>query len=169
MPNFILKFCFQVQGELKRKWRSVCLNCHLSRARHFSNNFTSRNGSEHNMQFHRNSRAQSILQSETTMLWGAWNICRFNPPARPPGVKTVCTFYCGDASFHRSASSAWIRCLRRRWVHFLSAGFMFAALNKNLVSCLNRSFWLRLQVWVGYRVTCLNVLQMSQNVGCSEL
>uniref|UniRef100_A0A1A8PL19 Vasoactive intestinal peptide receptor 2 n=1 Tax=Nothobranchius rachovii TaxID=451742 RepID=A0A1A8PL19_9TELE len=64
-------YCFlnsEVQGELKRKWRSVCLNCHLSRVQHFSSNFASRNGSEHMMQFHRNSRAQSILQSETTVL-----------------------------------------------------------------------------------------------------
>lgn len=81
MPNFILKFSFQVQGELKRKWRSIFMNCYLSRARHSSNNFTSRNGSEHAMQFHRNSRAQSILQSETTMLWGVQNIHRFTPPA----------------------------------------------------------------------------------------
>ncbi|XP_007552037.2 PREDICTED: vasoactive intestinal polypeptide receptor 2 [Poecilia mexicana] len=64
-------YCFlnsEVQGELKRKWRSMCLNCHLSRARHFSNNFASRNGSEQMMQFQRSSRAQSILQSETTVL-----------------------------------------------------------------------------------------------------
>uniref|UniRef100_A0A8C7Z1L8 Vasoactive intestinal peptide receptor 2 n=1 Tax=Oryzias sinensis TaxID=183150 RepID=A0A8C7Z1L8_9TELE len=64
-------YCFlnsEVQGELRRKWRSMCLNCRLSRAPHFSSTFTSRNGSEHMMQFHRNSRAQSILQSETTML-----------------------------------------------------------------------------------------------------
>ncbi|XP_023821167.1 vasoactive intestinal polypeptide receptor 2-like isoform X1 [Oryzias latipes] len=64
-------YCFlnsEVQGELRRKWRSMCLNCRLSRTPHFSSTFTSRNGSEHMMQFHRNSRAQSILQSETTML-----------------------------------------------------------------------------------------------------
>uniref|UniRef100_A0A3P9Q3T6 Vasoactive intestinal peptide receptor 2 n=1 Tax=Poecilia reticulata TaxID=8081 RepID=A0A3P9Q3T6_POERE len=64
-------YCFlnsEVQGELKRKWRSMCLNCHLSRARHFSNTFASRNGSEQMMQFQRSSRAQSILQSETTVL-----------------------------------------------------------------------------------------------------
>uniref|UniRef100_A0A3B3VS77 Vasoactive intestinal peptide receptor 2 n=1 Tax=Poecilia latipinna TaxID=48699 RepID=A0A3B3VS77_9TELE len=64
-------YCFlnsEVQGELKRKWRSMCLNCHLSRARDFSNNFASRNGSEQMMQFQRSSRAQSILQSETTVL-----------------------------------------------------------------------------------------------------
>uniref|UniRef100_A0A3Q2TLX2 Vasoactive intestinal peptide receptor 2 n=1 Tax=Fundulus heteroclitus TaxID=8078 RepID=A0A3Q2TLX2_FUNHE len=64
-------YCFlnsEVQGELKRKWRSVCLNCHLSRARHFNSNFASRNGSEQTTQFQRRSRAQSILQSETTVL-----------------------------------------------------------------------------------------------------
>ncbi|KAI3374197.1 hypothetical protein L3Q82_006062 [Scortum barcoo] len=64
-------YCFlnsEVQGELKRKWRSVCLNCRLSRDHHLNSAFTSRNGSEHMMQFHRNSRTQSILQSETTVL-----------------------------------------------------------------------------------------------------
>uniref|UniRef100_A0A3Q3LYJ1 Vasoactive intestinal peptide receptor 2 n=1 Tax=Mastacembelus armatus TaxID=205130 RepID=A0A3Q3LYJ1_9TELE len=64
-------YCFlnsEVQGELKRKWRSVCLNCHLNKDRHFNSNFPSRNGSEHMVQFHRNSRTQSILQSETSVL-----------------------------------------------------------------------------------------------------
>ncbi|MEQ2198345.1 hypothetical protein XENOCAPTIV_011542, partial [Xenoophorus captivus] len=64
-------YCFlnsEVQGELKRKWRSMCLNCHLSRAHHFNNNFTSRNGSEQMTQFQHTSRDQSILQSETTIL-----------------------------------------------------------------------------------------------------
>ncbi|KAM9350121.1 vasoactive intestinal polypeptide receptor 2 [Symphorus nematophorus] len=64
-------YCFlnsEVQGELKRKWRSICLNCHLSRGRHLNSTFASRNGSEHMAQFHRNSRTQSILQSETTVL-----------------------------------------------------------------------------------------------------
>uniref|UniRef100_A0A8D3C2L8 Vasoactive intestinal peptide receptor 2 n=1 Tax=Scophthalmus maximus TaxID=52904 RepID=A0A8D3C2L8_SCOMX len=64
-------YCFlntEVQGELKRKWRSMCLNCRLSRGRHFSSRFASRNGSEHMVQFHRNSRTPSILQSETTVL-----------------------------------------------------------------------------------------------------
>uniref|UniRef100_A0AAQ4S1P3 Vasoactive intestinal peptide receptor 2 n=1 Tax=Gasterosteus aculeatus aculeatus TaxID=481459 RepID=A0AAQ4S1P3_GASAC len=64
-------YCFlnsEVQGELKRKWRSVCLNCRLSRDQHLHGTFASRNGSEHAAQFHRNSRAPSILQSETTVL-----------------------------------------------------------------------------------------------------
>uniref|UniRef100_A0A671Z2S4 Vasoactive intestinal peptide receptor 2 n=1 Tax=Sparus aurata TaxID=8175 RepID=A0A671Z2S4_SPAAU len=64
-------YCFlncEVQGELKRKWRSMCLNCRLSRDRHYNSTFASRNGSEHMVQFHRNSRTQSILQSETTVL-----------------------------------------------------------------------------------------------------
>ncbi|KAJ4937292.1 hypothetical protein JOQ06_001871 [Pogonophryne albipinna] len=63
-------YCFlnsEVQGELKRKWRSMCLNCRLNRD-HFSNTFASRNGSEHMVQPHRNSRTQSILQSETSVL-----------------------------------------------------------------------------------------------------
>ncbi|CAI5640543.1 vasoactive intestinal polypeptide receptor 2 [Oreochromis aureus] len=61
-------YCFlnsEVQGELKRKWRSMCLNCRLSRNRH---NNTSRNGSQHMVQFHSNSRTQSILQTETSVL-----------------------------------------------------------------------------------------------------
>uniref|UniRef100_A0A3B4G2S6 Vasoactive intestinal peptide receptor 2 n=1 Tax=Pundamilia nyererei TaxID=303518 RepID=A0A3B4G2S6_9CICH len=63
-------YCFlnsEVQGELKRKWRSMCLNCRLSRNRH-NNTFASRNGSQHMVQFHNNSRTQSILQTETSVL-----------------------------------------------------------------------------------------------------
>uniref|UniRef100_A0A3Q2VBH9 Vasoactive intestinal peptide receptor 2 n=1 Tax=Haplochromis burtoni TaxID=8153 RepID=A0A3Q2VBH9_HAPBU len=63
-------YCFlnsEVQGELKRKWRSMCLNCRLSRNRH-NNTFASRNGSQHMVQFHSNSRTQSILQTETSVL-----------------------------------------------------------------------------------------------------
>ncbi|KAG7523961.1 vasoactive intestinal polypeptide receptor 2 [Solea senegalensis] len=64
-------YCFlnsEVRCELKRKWRSMCLNCRLSRNRQHNNTFVSRNGSEHMVPFHCNSRTQSILQSETTML-----------------------------------------------------------------------------------------------------
>ncbi|XP_078478467.1 LOW QUALITY PROTEIN: vasoactive intestinal polypeptide receptor 2-like [Lampetra planeri] len=64
-------YCFlnnEVQGELKRKWRSTYVNCRLNRARHLNSTFGSKNGCEHMVQFHRNSRAQSILQSETTVL-----------------------------------------------------------------------------------------------------
>lgn len=58
----------QVQAELKRKWQSVCLNCRLRRDHRCNNALASRNGSEHAVQPHRDSRAQSILQSETTVL-----------------------------------------------------------------------------------------------------
>lgn len=44
------------------------LNCRLSRNRH-NNTFASRNGSQHMVQFHSNSRTQSILQTETSVLW----------------------------------------------------------------------------------------------------
>ncbi|KAJ8387165.1 hypothetical protein AAFF_G00159770 [Aldrovandia affinis] len=55
---------FQVQGELKRKWQSLGLT-YLSRDYRLH---ISRNGSENMSQFHRNSRAQSFLQTETTIL-----------------------------------------------------------------------------------------------------
>ncbi|TWW73057.1 vasoactive intestinal polypeptide receptor 2-like isoform X1 [Takifugu flavidus] len=61
-------YCFlnsEVQVELKRIWRIMCLNAHLSG--HHSNS-TFRSGSELMAQSHRNSRAQSIMQSETTVL-----------------------------------------------------------------------------------------------------
>uniref|UniRef100_W5N3K4 Vasoactive intestinal peptide receptor 2 n=1 Tax=Lepisosteus oculatus TaxID=7918 RepID=W5N3K4_LEPOC len=63
-------YCFlnsEVQGELKRKWRSMCLNWHVSRD-YGLHRSVSRNGSENTTHFHRNSRAQSFLQTETTVL-----------------------------------------------------------------------------------------------------
>uniref|UniRef100_A0A8C2ZSK8 Vasoactive intestinal peptide receptor 2 n=1 Tax=Cyclopterus lumpus TaxID=8103 RepID=A0A8C2ZSK8_CYCLU len=66
--NIFVALFLQVQGELKRKWQSMCLNCRLSRDNLLNSTFASRNGSEHMVQFHRNSRTQSILQSETTVL-----------------------------------------------------------------------------------------------------
>ncbi|MBN3321150.1 VIPR2 protein, partial [Atractosteus spatula] len=63
-------YCFlnsEVQGELKRKWRSMCLNWHVSRD-YGLHRSVSRNGSENTTHFHRNSRAQSFLQTETTVV-----------------------------------------------------------------------------------------------------
>ncbi|XP_066579805.1 vasoactive intestinal polypeptide receptor 2 [Amia ocellicauda] len=64
-------YCFlnsEVQGELKRKWRSVCLNWYVSRDYKLHSSSISRNGSENTSQFHRNSRAQSFLQTETSIV-----------------------------------------------------------------------------------------------------
>ncbi|MED6256878.1 hypothetical protein ATANTOWER_032251 [Ataeniobius toweri] len=64
-------YCFlnsEVQTELRRTWRSLSLKrcaCRDYRLRSMSAN---QNGSDNCMQFPRNVRAQSILQTETTML-----------------------------------------------------------------------------------------------------
>uniref|UniRef100_A0AAY4E9K7 Vasoactive intestinal peptide receptor 2 n=1 Tax=Denticeps clupeoides TaxID=299321 RepID=A0AAY4E9K7_9TELE len=64
-------YCFlnsEVQGELKRKWRSVCLKRYIGRDYRLHSSSISRNGSENVSHFHRNSRAQSFLQTETTVV-----------------------------------------------------------------------------------------------------
>ncbi|PIO27632.1 hypothetical protein AB205_0200630, partial [Aquarana catesbeiana] len=59
---------FQVQGELKRKWGSFYLNQYLNRDYRLHSLSISRNGSECVPQFHRNSRAPSIMQTETSII-----------------------------------------------------------------------------------------------------
>ncbi|XP_027696844.1 vasoactive intestinal polypeptide receptor 2 [Vombatus ursinus] len=64
-------YCFlnsEVQFELKRKWRSLCLNQSMSRDYRLHSSSISRNGSESILHFHRNSRAHSFLQTETTVI-----------------------------------------------------------------------------------------------------
>ncbi|XP_018428251.1 PREDICTED: vasoactive intestinal polypeptide receptor 2 [Nanorana parkeri] len=64
-------YCFlntEVQGELKRKWGSFYLNRYLSRDYRLQSLSISRNGSECAPQFHRNSRAPSIMQTETSII-----------------------------------------------------------------------------------------------------
>ncbi|XP_027130151.1 vasoactive intestinal polypeptide receptor 2 [Larimichthys crocea] len=64
-------YCFlnsEVQSELRRTWRSLSLKRYVGRDYRLHAMSVSRNGTEHSAQFPRNSRAQSILQTEITML-----------------------------------------------------------------------------------------------------
>ncbi|XP_055038392.1 vasoactive intestinal polypeptide receptor 2 [Misgurnus anguillicaudatus] len=64
-------YCFlnsEVQSELKRKWRSLRLKRYIGRDYHLHNSSISKNGADNMVQFHRNSRAQSFLQTETTVV-----------------------------------------------------------------------------------------------------
>ncbi|KAK7118533.1 hypothetical protein R3I94_022126 [Phoxinus phoxinus] len=64
-------YCFlnsEVQSELKRKWRSLRLKRYIGRDYRLHSSSISRNGTENMSQFHRNSRAQSFLQTETTVV-----------------------------------------------------------------------------------------------------
>ncbi|XP_042337068.1 vasoactive intestinal polypeptide receptor 2-like, partial [Plectropomus leopardus] len=61
-------YCFlnsEVQGELRRTWRSLSLKRYVGRDYRLHAMSVSRNGTEN---FPRNSRAQSILQTEVTVL-----------------------------------------------------------------------------------------------------
>ncbi|KAK3541514.1 hypothetical protein QTP86_028169, partial [Hemibagrus guttatus] len=64
-------YCFlnsEVQSELKRKWRSLCLKRYIGRDYRLHSSSISRNGTDDVALFLRNSRAQSFVQTtETTM------------------------------------------------------------------------------------------------------
>ncbi|XP_047424816.1 vasoactive intestinal polypeptide receptor 2-like [Mugil cephalus] len=64
-------YCFlnsEVQSELRRTWRSISLKRYVRRDYRLHAMSMSRNGTENSAPVPRNSRAQSILQTETTML-----------------------------------------------------------------------------------------------------
>ncbi|XP_031439677.1 vasoactive intestinal polypeptide receptor 2 [Clupea harengus] len=64
-------YCFlnsEVQSELKRKWRSACLKRYVGQDYRQHSSSISRNGMENMLQFRRNTRAQSFLQTETTVV-----------------------------------------------------------------------------------------------------
>ena len=67
--NFPPSVCEKVQSELRRTWRGLSLKRYVGRDYKLHAMSVSRNGTENSAQFPRNSRAQSILQTETTMLW----------------------------------------------------------------------------------------------------